>query len=127
MELWINEGTEIDLSDQLNIESGDMHRMVETAIWLAYSLRELSRLLGRTDLIKELDVLRQRIIYGIKEELTDLVKIKGIGRVRARRLYRNNIRSRQDLATTSVNQLAAIDKIGMIVAKSIKLQIEKVG
>jgi helicase len=31
MELWINEGTEIDLSDQLNIESGDMHRMVETA------------------------------------------------------------------------------------------------
>ena len=126
MELWINEGTEIDLSDQLNIESGDMHRMTETANWLAYSLRELSRLLGRTDLIKELDDLRQRIIYGIKEELIDLAKIKGIGRVRARRLYRNNIRTRQDLAAASVNQLAAIDKIGMTVAKSIKLQIEKV-
>ena len=124
MELWINEGTEIDLSDQLNIESGDMHRMVETANWLVYSLRELSRLVGRADLIKELDVLRQRIIYGIKEELTDLVKIKGIGRVRARRLYRNNIRSRQDLATTSVNQLAAIDKIGMTVANNIKSQLK---
>ena len=124
MELWINEGTEIDLSDQLNIESGDMHRMVETANWLVYSLRELSRLLGRTDLIKELDVLRQRIIYGIKEELTDLVKIKGIGRVRARKLYRNNIKTRQDLATTSVNQLAAIDKIGMTVANNIKSQLK---
>ena len=124
MELWINEGTEIDLSDQLNIESGDMHRMVETANWLVYSLRELSRLVGRTDLIKELDVLRQRITYGIKEELTDLVKIKGIGRVRARKLHRNNIRTRQDLATASVNQLAAIDKIGMTVANNIKSQLK---
>ena len=124
MELWINEGTEIDLSDQLNIESGDMHRMAETANWLAYSLRELSRLLGRIDLIKELDDLRQRIIYGIKEELIDLVKIKGIGRVRARRLYRNNIKTRQDLAATSVNQLAAIDKIGMTVANNIKSQLK---
>ena len=124
MELWINEGTEIDLSDQLNIESGDMHRMAETANWLVYSLRELSRLLGRTDLIKELDDLRQRIIYGIKEELIDLAKIKGIGRVRARRLYRNNIRTRQDLAAASVNQLAAIDKIGMTVANNIKSQLK---
>jgi helicase len=124
MELWINEGTEIDLSDQLNIESGDMHRMTETANWLVYSLRELSRLLGRTDLIKELDDLRQRIIYGIKEELIDLAKIKGIGRVRARRLYRNNIRTRQDLAAASVNQLAAIDKIGMTVANNIKSQLK---
>ena len=124
MELWINEGTEIDLSDQLNIESGDIHRMAETANWLAYSLRELSRLLGRIDLIKELDDLRQRIIYGIKEELIDLVKIKGIGRVRARRLYRNNIKTRQDLAATSVNQLAAIDKIGMTVANNIKSQLK---
>jgi len=124
MELWINEGTEIDLSDQLNIESGDMHRMVETANWLAYSLRELSRLLGRIDLIKELDDLRQRIIYGIKEELIDLAKIKGIGRVRARRLYRNNIKTRQDLVSASVNQLAAIDKIGMTVANNIKSQLK---
>ena len=124
MELWINEGTEIDLSDQLNIESGDIHRMAETANWLAYSLRELSRLLGRIDLIKELDDLRQRIIYGIKEELIDLVKIKGIGRVRARRLYRNNIKTRQDLAAASVNQLAAIDKIGMTVANNIKSQLK---
>jgi helicase len=98
--------------------------MVETANWLAYSLRELSRLLGRTDLVKELDMLRQRITYGIKEELTDLVKIKGIGRVRARRLHRNNIRTRQDLATASVNQLAAIDKIGMTVANNIKSQLK---
>ena len=55
--------------------------------------------------------------------MIDLAKIKGIGRVRARRLYKNNIKTRQDLATTPVNQLAAIDKIGMTVANSIKLQL----
>ena len=124
MDLWIREGTEIDLSDQLGIESGDMHRMIETANWLVYSLRELSRLLGRVDLINELHILRQRIVYGIKEELIDLVKIKGVGRVRARKLYNNNIRSRQDLALTPVNQLAAIDKIGMTVANNIKSQLK---
>jgi helicase len=124
MDLWIREGTEIDLSDQLGIESGDMHRMIETANWLVYSLRELSRLLGRVDLINELHILRQRIVYGIKEELIDLVKIKGVGRVRARKLYNNNIRSRRDLALTPVNQLAAIDKIGMTVANNIKSQLK---
>ena len=44
--------------------------------------------------------------------------------MRARRLYRNNIKTRQDLAATSVNQLAAIDKIGMTVANNIKSQLK---
>ena len=124
LDLWANEGTEVNLSDQLGIESGDMHRMVETADWLVYSLREISREFRRQDLVKELDILRKRIRYGIKKELLDLVKIRGIGRIRARMLYKNNIKNRSDLKKIHIDKLAKIDKIGVTIAKSIKSQLE---
>jgi hypothetical protein len=41
-------------------------------------------------------------------------------------LYKYNFRDRIDLRKATLEKLAAIDKIGMTVAKSIKLQIEKV-
>ena len=113
-------------ADGDHVESGDMHRMVETGNWLTYCVRELSKELGRRDLIEEIEILRQRIRYGIKEELTDLVKVKGIGRVRARRLYKAGIKTRENLAKTSVNQLAVIDKIGLTVANNIKSELQKV-
>ena len=126
LDLWTNEGTEVNLSEELGIESGDMHRMAETAEWLVYSLRELSREFRREDLVKELDILRKRIVYGIKHELIDLVRIRNVGRVRARILYKNGYKNRTALKKTPLEKLAEIDKIGMTIAKSIKSQVEKV-
>jgi len=126
LDLWTNEGTEIHLSEQLGIESGDMHRMTETADWLVYSLRELSREFRREDLVKELDILRKRINYGIKHELIDLVRIRNVGRVRARILFKNGYKNRTTLKKVPLEKLAEIDKIGMTIAKSIKSQVEKV-
>jgi len=126
LDLWTNEGTEVNLSDELGIESGDMHRMVDTADWLAYSLRELSREFRREDLVKELDILRKRIVYGIKHELIDLVRIRNVGRIRARILYKNGYKNRTALKKAPLEKLAEIDKIGMTIAKSIKSQVEKV-
>ncbi len=126
LDLWTNEGTEVNLSEELGIESGDMHRMAETAEWLVYSLRELSREFRREDLVKELDVLRKRIVYGIKHELIDLVRIRNVGRVRARILYKNGYKNRTALKKAPLEKLAEIDKIGMTIAKSIKSQVEKV-
>ena len=126
LDLWTNEGTEVNLSEELGIESGDMHRMAETAEWLVYSLRELSREFRREDLVKELDILRKRIVYGIKHELIDLVRIRNVGRVRARILYKNGYKNRTALKKVPLEKLAEIDKIGMTIAKSIKSQVEKV-
>jgi helicase len=123
---WINEHTEINLSEKLGIESGDMHRMAETANWLCYCLREISKNAERADLLEEISNLRQRIVYGIKEELLDLVKIKGIGRVRARKLFKHGIENLDDLRKIPVNKLAEIDKIGIIIADNIKTELKKV-
>ncbi len=123
---WISESSEIHMSDNLGIESGDMHRMAETADWLVYCLYELAKLVERPDLLEELASLRKRISYGIKEELLELVQIRGIGRVRARRLYDHGIKTIEDLKIIPVNKLAGIDKIGPTIADNIKSQLKKV-
>jgi len=123
---WITESSELSLSDNFGIESGDMHRIAETANWLSYCLREISKHAERADLLEELGNLRKRIVYGIREELLDLVKVKGIGRVRARILYKHRIKNLDDLAKIPVNKLAEIDKIGSTLADNIKSELRKV-
>jgi len=53
---------------------------------MLYAAAELCRLL-KTQKLEELNSLRLRVKYGIKAELVDLVRLRGIGRVRARMLY----------------------------------------
>ena len=126
LQAWITESSELSLSDNLGIESGDMHRMTETANWLSYCLREISKHVERADLLEELGNLRKRIVYGIREELLELVRIKGIGRIRARTLYKYGIKNLDDLEKIPVNKLAEIDKIGSTLADNIKSELRKV-
>jgi len=125
LQSWITESSEIALADSLKIESGDIHRLIQTADWLLYCLRELAKQGDNLDLLDELDILRKRVIYGIREELTDLVKIKGIGRIRARKLFNHGIKTLEDLSKIPVKKLAEIDKIGSTLADNIKSQLQK--
>ena len=125
LQSWITESSEISLADSLKIESGDMHRMVQTADWLLYCLRELAKQTEKVELLEELDNLRKRVIYGIREDLLELVKIKGIGRIRARKLHNHGIKTLEDLSKISVKKLAEIDKIGSTLADNIKSQLKK--
>ena len=66
------------------------------------------------------------MVYGIREELLDLVRVKGIGRIRARVLFKNNIKNLDDLAKIPVSKLGEIDKIGLTIANNIKAELKKV-
>ena len=76
--------------------------------------------------IEELDDLRNRIVYGIREELLDLVRVKGVGRVRSRILFKHGIKNLDDLRKIPVNKLGEIDKIGSTIADNIKAELRKV-
>ncbi len=115
-----------DMSEKFDAEPGDIFQIRRNAEQLAYIIREIARFWKNQVLVDELDILRQRIRHGVPEEYLDLVRIKNVGRVRAKILYKYNFRDRIDLKEVSVEKLAAIDKIGMTIAKSIKSQIEKV-
>jgi helicase len=122
---WIEETTEKVLSDKIGVEPGDMHRIVEIANWLAYSLYEVAKLLRREDLMPELYNLRTRIRYGVKEELLPLVVLEGIGRVKARALYNAGFTDLAKIAKASQGKLASVPKIGPTVADKLKHLLKK--
>jgi helicase len=83
---WISEAKEEYISDRYHIGPGDIRRSVETAEWLMHSLAELSKHLDLGVTYKA-EQLGERIHYGAGPDLLTLVELKGIGRVRARKLY----------------------------------------
>ena len=111
------------LNDRFGIEPGDMHRIAENSEWLAYSLYEVSKVIKREDLLGSLYKLKIRIKYGIKEELSSLVTLEGIGRIRARALYDAGLTNIGKVTNTSESRLSAIPKIGPTVAKKLKQQL----
>jgi len=121
---WIDGMTYSNMSQEFNAEPGDIFQIRQNTEHLAYIIREIARFWKNQVLVDELDTLRQRIRHGVPEKYLDLVRIKNVGRVRAKMLYKYNFHNRVDLRKASVEKLAAIDKIGMTIAKSIKLQIE---
>jgi helicase len=121
---WINESTDKVLSDKIGIEPGDMHRIVESAEWLTYSLYEVAKIMRRSDLLIEIHRLRLRIKYGVKEELLALVRLKGIGRVRARSLYEAGFTDLSKIANASEAHLSVVSNIGPTIAKMIKEQMQ---
>ncbi|AIF84775.1 superfamily II helicase [Candidatus Nitrososphaera evergladensis SR1] len=122
---WMEEAGDRVLGDRMGVEPGDMHRMVETGEWLAYSLYEVAKLLGREDMLSDLYALRTRIRYGIKDELISLVALEGVGRVRARALYNAGLTDVPKVAKAPQAKLASIPKIGPAVAEKIKAQLAR--
>jgi helicase len=119
---WINEASEDEILTKFKVAPGELRGRLEIADWLVYSLQELALLLGYKELLKHIRKLRIRLQHGVKEELIPLVKLRDIGRVRARILWNSNLRSLSDLRKIPYEKLSSI--IGPKIAKSIKEQVE---
>lgn len=121
---WIDESTEANLNEKIGVEPGDLHRMVETTYWLLHCLYEIAKLIERKDLLPEINILRIRIRHGVKSELIPLIQLEGIGRIRARSLYRAGITDVAMIEKISESKLGSIPKIGVKLAKKLKSQIK---
>jgi helicase len=117
---WINEEDEDSICEKFGISPGDLRRIVETAEWLSYSLRRIANHLNHP-LQSLIMGLESRVKYGVKEELVGLVEIKGIGRVRARKLYSAGIKS-VDMLLKNRDKLPAL--IGKKIAEKIIAEVE---
>ena len=105
---WIDERTEEFLLEEYNIRPGELNAKLDTAEWLLMSLSELALLIGSKDLIKHISKLRLRLRYGAKEELLALLKLKGIGRVYARKLFANGIKDLRNIKNIRLEDLKKI-------------------
>jgi helicase len=65
-----------------------------------------------------------RIKHGIKSELIPLIQLEGIGRIRARALYKAGVTSVTEIDKISESKLGSIPKIGVKLAKKLKNQIK---
>lgn len=88
---WIDEVRENALVDKYSTNPGTLYLKVTNADWLLYSSIEIAKLLHIST--HDLTSISIRMKYGIKEELLDLVRLEQVGRVRARMLFNNGIKS----------------------------------
>ncbi|MGQ9680409.1 MAG: DEAD/DEAH box helicase [Candidatus Bathyarchaeia archaeon] len=120
---WIEESSENDLLESFSVEPGDRYNVVLNAEWLLYSTRELARVLGISTYNRHLLQLTERVKYGVTPQLLPLVKLRGIGRIRARVLYNSGFKTIASLKRAPISKLTEIPLIGARLAKQIKEQV----
>ena len=119
---WISETDEDTITDNMGIGPGDIRSRVDMVDWILYAMSEIA-VIYKPEIVKKLRPMLVRVRYGVKEELIDLVSFRGVGRVRARILYDNSIRTRKDIIEVDFNTLANLPRIGSALAKSMKEQV----
>ncbi|CAB3288977.1 putative DNA helicase [Methanocaldococcus lauensis] len=92
---WINETPEEKILNKYKVEPGILRYKVENAVWIMHALKEIAKILNKnTEVPEKLEI---RLEYGAKEDIIELLNIKYIGRVRARKLYNAGIKSIDDI------------------------------
>jgi helicase len=120
---WIEEEKEETMCDDFNVGPGDIYRHVESAGWLLHAAGMIAELLHYKKMTFDLEALRLRVRYGIKEELLELAALEGVGRIRARMLFKHGYYTLADLKPATAAHLASIKTIGKSLAESIVQQI----
>ena len=107
LEAWIDEQPIVELTDRFGIGAGDLRAKVEDADWLLFGASRLAQHFQRRA-ARTVDDLSLRVRYGVREELLDLVRLKGIGRVRSRLLYNAGLTDREALRSAPLPRVEAV-------------------
>src|SRR6266705_704971 len=119
---WITERTEEEVTKKFGVGPGDIRRMTDQAEWLLYSMGELGRIFNKKK-VRGLTRLTIQVQYGIKEELLELISLRGVGRVRGRALFQRGFKTLKDLQRANPSDRASIPTIGSTLAMKIKEQV----
>jgi len=118
---WVEEKGEDVLMESLSITPGEIRTKLDRADWLIYATEELARILDHQAFRAPLAKMRLRLKHGAKAELLPLLRLKGIGRVRARKLFNARIHTLEDVKRAEYTMLAQL--LGKTVALDVKQQV----
>jgi helicase len=96
LEDWASEEEEDRICERYGVGPGDLRGKVDTAEWLLSAGERLAAEID-TGWAPAVAEARKRVQHGVGEELLDLVDVRGVGRKRARKLYRAGIETPADL------------------------------
>jgi helicase len=118
---WAHEVSEEKICERYSVGPGDIFGMVESVNWLLHAGAELARMFRPQfyPSIREYEVCMKS---GIRRELLPLVRLRGIGRVRARRLFNNGIRTPDAVLEAGVAQVTRI--LGRGITEQVFMQLE---
>ncbi len=125
LQAWLDEAREDDIHERFGVGAGDIRRLADTAKWLLYAAHELASLFKVRAALAPLRKLHERVRHGVREELLELVQLRGIGRVRGRSLFRAGYQKLADIKRATEQELARVPYIGTEIARSIKRQVEQ--
>ena len=84
----------------------------------------IESILGNKQRASDLKKLSIRLEHGVREDALELIKLEGIGRVRARTLLNKGIRTLEDLAKTPDHVLEKLPGFGPRIVKNIREQLK---
>ncbi len=104
---WSHEIPDATICERYSIGPGDIFNILESVTWLLHASGRLARMFkGRfAPPIAEYEFCLK---HGIKRELIPLVRIRNIGRVRARRLFNNGFTSPEKILAAGEDQIIPI-------------------
>jgi helicase len=105
---WANEANEQQMLSDFDLAPGILNARVRIAEWLCYSYSELAKIAGFAAVARKSLVYQERIKDGIREELIPICRVRGIGRVRGRKLFDAGIRTREAYDAAPKDRLKAI-------------------
>ena len=105
LEAWIAETPIVDISERFSIGAGDLRAKAEDAEWLLFGASRIATRYQRR-LARPIEELSLRVRYGIREELVDLVHLRGVGRARGRALFSAGFTDRDSLRSAPVDRVA---------------------
>ena len=119
---WMDEKNEEQLFEAFDIRPGEIRAKLSSAEWLLHSVAEIAKVLGLRKQAVQLARLRIRVKNGVREELLPLLQLKGIGRVRSRRIYDRGLKTLSDVKKADSGTLTRA--VGSVkVALSLKKQL----
>jgi len=119
---WMEEVHMDTLEEKYQVGPGDVRTRLDNGQWMLHAFQELARGM-RPDWVRPLQDLGLRLQHGVKEQLLPLVRLRGVGRIRARTLWGAGFHAPADLKGVPVSRLSALPGIGDKLALDLKLQV----
>ena len=113
VEEWCEERALREIERLLGTAPGDLRVRVDHSEWLLYAAREIASYDserseelndGLAELLDCIDIMRKRVTNGCREDLLALISMRGIGRVRARKMASHGLRTPIDVVSMTEDE-----------------------
>ncbi|HET6580316.1 MAG TPA: ATP-dependent DNA helicase [Methanoregula sp.] len=117
---WTDELPDTKICERYSVGPGDIYGMVESVTWLLHASTELARMFATAfhTKVHEYEICMKN---GSRRELLPLIRLRGIGRVRARRLFNSRMTTPEEILAHGIEEVTKI--LGRSVAEQIFDQI----